>query len=110
MIDKLIRYSFCCFLSLFLLNGGSSLLAQAPAPAKAADFKHLFTPPLAYVAGYVKVAPEIDGDVYGDKVWEKAPWTESFSDIEGTLKPKPRHNTKVKMLWDSNYLYIAAEM
>ncbi|WP_207532394.1 carbohydrate-binding family 9-like protein [Desertivirga arenae] len=110
MTHKLIKYSFCCVLSLFLFGGGSAALAQAPAPAKAADFKHLFTPPLAYVAGYAKVAPEIDGDVYGDKVWERALWTESFSDIEGDLKPKPRHNTRAKMLWDKNCLYIAAEM
>lgn len=97
-------------MSLFLFGVGRSAQAQAPAPAKAADFKHLFTPPLSYVAGYARVAPQIDGEVYGDKVWEKVSWTENFSDIEGDLKPKPRHSTRAKMLWDNNYLYIAAEL
>ena len=39
-----------------------------------------------------------------------APWTNSFVDIEGDLKPKPYHDTKAKMLWDENYFYFAALM
>lgn len=31
-------------------------------------------------------------------------------DIEGDVKPLPRFQTRVKMLWDNAYLYIAAEM
>ena len=31
-------------------------------------------------------------------------------DIEGDLKPQPRFRTQVKMLWDDEHFYIAAEM
>ena len=31
-------------------------------------------------------------------------------DIEGDAKPKPRCATRMKMLWDDQYLYIAAEL
>jgi hypothetical protein len=33
-----------------------------------------------------------------------------FVDIEGAKKPTPRFRTRVKMLWDDHYLYIAAEL
>ena len=39
-----------------------------------------------------------------------APWTADFVDIQGGAKPKPRFRTRAKMLWDDDYLYIAAEL
>ncbi|MBN1998223.1 carbohydrate-binding family 9-like protein, partial [candidate division KSB1 bacterium] len=42
--------------------------------------------------------------------WQHAEWTHDFVDIEGSLKPKPRFRTRVKMLWDDLYIYIFAEM
>ena len=52
----------------------------------------------------------IDGKL-DDKDWKKAPWTDDFVDIEGPdKKPNPRFKTHAKMLWDDNYLYIAAEL
>ncbi len=51
----------------------------------------------------------IDGLLLEDE-WTNANWTSGFSDIEGNLNEKPLHNTRVKMLWDENYLYIAAEI
>lgn len=51
----------------------------------------------------------IDGNI--DKaVWQAAVWTDDFVDIEGDLKPLPRHRTRVKMLWDDECFYVAAEM
>lgn len=52
---------------------------------------------------------EVDGDIY-DAEWEIAEWTHPFVDIEGERKPLPPLDTKVKMLWDGRYLYIAAEL
>lgn len=49
----------------------------------------------------------IDG-LINEKDWHNAAWTDAFIDIEGNSKPKPRFETKAKMLWDDNYLYIAA--
>lgn len=42
--------------------------------------------------------------------WEKAGYTELFVDIEGSRKPSPRFDTRAKMLWDDEYLYIGAEL
>lgn len=51
----------------------------------------------------------IDGRLQ-ERAWKKAPWTESFVDIEGDKKPLPLQETRVKMLWDDQYLYIAAQI
>ncbi len=51
----------------------------------------------------------IDGNVYKD-AWLKVPWSDFFIDIEGDAIPLPYYQTRVKMLYDSVYLYIAAEM
>lgn len=71
--------------------------------------EQLFTAPLSYVTHYIDEAPDIDGDI-NERSWEKARWTTEFTDIEGTEKPKPYLDTRVKILWDKNYLYIAAEL
>ncbi|TKJ37916.1 carbohydrate-binding family 9-like protein [candidate division LCP-89 bacterium B3_LCP] len=51
----------------------------------------------------------VDG-MLNDTTWIAAAWTEDFVDIEGSLKPKPKLKTRAKMLWDQDYLFIAAEM
>jgi len=51
----------------------------------------------------------IDGNP-DEEAWQSAEWTKDFVDIEGDLKPEPLHRTRVKMLWDDHYLYIAAEL
>lgn len=51
----------------------------------------------------------VDGDIYSPQ-WEKAEWTKLFVDIEGDKKPNPRYDTRVKMMWDDTYFYIAAEL
>ncbi len=51
----------------------------------------------------------VDGDI-NDAAWQKALWSNAFVDIEGEQKPLPLWDTKVKMLWDDNYLYVAAEL
>ena len=51
----------------------------------------------------------IDGKL-DDPAWQTAHWTTDFVDIEGPLKPAPRFRTRAKILWDDQYLYIAAEL
>lgn len=53
---------------------------------------------------------EIDGNIDTPE-WAAAPWSDYFIDIEGDARSiKPRYNTRMKMLWDAEYLYIAAEL
>jgi len=65
--------------------------------------------PRNYVCYQTPEAIVIDGKI-NDKIWEKAPWTEFFRDIEGDKKPEPLLKTRAKMLWDKDYLYFAAEL
>src|SRR5437867_1688147 len=68
-----------------------------------------FTPPKGYVCYRASGPIAIDGKL-DDPAWKDAPWTDDFVDIEGDAKPKPRFRTRAKMLWDDQYLYIAAEL
>jgi Carbohydrate family 9 binding domain-like len=52
---------------------------------------------------------QIDGKP-DEAEWQRAPWSDEFVDIEGASKPAPRFRTRMKMLWDDRYLYIAAEL
>ena len=66
-------------------------------------------PPLSYPCRFTRTPPIIDGHL-NDPVWRRAPWTTDFVDIQGPGMPVPRFRTRVKMLWDRQYLYIAAEL
>jgi len=84
-----------------------TLNSKAQSPFK--NFGSLFTTPKNYIINYTKQPPVIDGDI-NDACWQQAQWTDDFVDIEGDLKPKPRLQTNVKMLWDDSCLYIAAQI
>ena len=62
-----------------------------------------------YNCNYTIEEIEIDG-VINDNAWKNANWTEEFVDITGNDSLKPFQRTKVKMLWDDNYMYLAAFM
>ena len=64
------------------------------------------SPGNTYAAGALQ-AINVDGKL-DDNVWQSAPWTDDFVDIEGDVKPAPRFRTRAKMLWDDQYFYIAA--
>lgn len=49
----------------------------------------------------------IDG-IANETSWGLSYFTDNFIDIEGIKTPK--YKTKVKMLWDANYLYVFAEL
>jgi hypothetical protein len=65
--------------------------------------------PREYACRHASIAPQIDGKL-DDSAWRSAPWTTPFIDIEGTQRPKPRFRTRAKMLWDVQFLYVAAEL
>jgi hypothetical protein len=88
-----------------LMSVGSLMLPVAGV----AQAKTELPQPLSYECHYTKKPPVIDGRL-DDAAWSKAAWTTDFVDIEGAAKPAPRFRTRVKMLWDDKFLYIAAEM
>lgn len=58
-----------------------------------------------YVCYMKSDAISLDG-LLDETAWEKVPWSKEFVDIEGEQNPQPTFETKMKMLWDENYLYI----
>jgi hypothetical protein len=53
---------------------------------------------------------QIDGDL-NKSVWQKAPWSEPFGDIQGSDAPSsslPPAETRFKALYDDTHLYIGA--
>ncbi len=93
-------------LSIFIPAVG---LFIALAPSRAIDAPKVTAPPRGYVALKAPKPPTIDGSL-DDEAWSAAPWSDDFADIEGDAKPKPRHRTRMKMVWDDNALYIAAQL
>jgi hypothetical protein len=65
--------------------------------------------PLRYTCLRAVSPVHIDG-VLDDSAWNAVPWTPMFVDIEGSAKPRPRFQTRAKMLWDEQFLYVAAEL
>lgn len=70
--------------------------------------------PRQYIARRGTVA-NIDGDIF-KPIWSRAPWSEPFVEIRGLQDapagtgPTQAQSTRMKMLWDDEYLYVAAIM
>ena len=60
-----------------------------------------------YKARMAKRPIKVDGKL-NEHDWKQAVLISDFEDIEGASKPKPAFSTTVKMMWDSQYLYIGA--
>jgi hypothetical protein len=84
-------------------------LAPTAGPQPAAQPALNYVHPKGYVCYRAATPLKIDGKL-DDAAWQDAPWTDDFVDIEGDKKPRPRYRTRVKMLWDDEYFYVAAEM
>lgn len=65
--------------------------------------------PAGYTCHHTTGPLTIDGKL-DEADWRRAPWTDDFQDIQGPAKPAPRFKTRAKMLWDDDYLYVAAEL
>ena len=89
-----------------------SLLSCAQPPL-AVENTSLRFPPKPQPKGYVcyrTTFPVSPDGVLDEPAWAAAPWTDYFTDIEGSVKPAPKLKTRAKMLWDDSNLYIAAEL
>ena len=91
-----------------LALGCLALGGLAPAPDQSTS-RAVPPHPRGYVASRASAAPAIDGRL-DDPAWQRAAWTDLFVDIEGDARPKPRFDTRVKMLWDDAFFYIGADL
>ena len=65
--------------------------------------------PRSYDARRAVSPPAIDGAL-DDAAWQVAPWTEPFIDIRGEDWPAPQWDTRAKIVWDDESLYVAAQL
>ena len=85
------------------------MLASPSAQRPAADFEALPFAPRRYVAYRAPSALTLDGKL-NEPAWTAAAWSELFVDIEGDSRPQPGFRTRMKMLWDDEFFYVAADM
>ncbi len=81
-----------------------SILTAGTFPVPALPFE-----PLSYFCRHLEAEISIDGQ-FTEAAWSSAPWSASFTDIEGSLKPAPHLDTRMKMLWNQTGLFIAARL
>jgi hypothetical protein len=93
----------------FLLALGTILPAYLHAQTNFPAFDHLFLEERHYIIHKTKSEIVIDG-LDHEKSWQTTQWTDYFLDIEGPGKPRPAFQTRMKMLWDDQYIYFLAEM
>ncbi len=91
-----------------LLPSMALIVAGCAAPAPTAP-ETMGAEPEHYLCRTANGLITIDGRL-DDPAWAQAEWTEAFVDIEGHSMPKPRFETRAKMLWDDDYLYVAAKL
>lgn len=110
-------FIFCCGL-LQARNLSSDRLQKVYKDSMPVDIPvGLLKTPKTYNAPMASAPIVIDGDL-SDLGWQKVPWSECFSDIAGNSVLKNVRidgqaqilPTRIKMCWDGEYLYIAAQL
>lgn len=86
-------------------------VSAAASPGQRGEWRDQMMPitPRGYLSRFTASPIHIDGKLE-EIAWATAPWTDEFVDIQGPSKPAPRFRTRAKLLWDEDYLYVAAEL
>lgn len=98
--------------SRLLKFSGCALLAATTACSSGPDYPEYDLAgdiPRHYQAHFVSDGPVIDGDL-SDLAWRKASWTANFIQLGGATDSRPRLQSRAKMLWDREYLYVGVWM
>ena len=85
----------------------SSFALSSQAQGLFEKHQRVLTLPEGYVCYRTTETMKIDGKLK-ENAWNLAQPTKSFVDISGEGFAKPIYDTKAKMLWDDNYLYVSA--
>jgi Carbohydrate family 9 binding domain-like len=84
------------------------LFVEVQSPRRTApDFEALPFAPRQMVCYRAPSPPAIDGKL-NDAAWQASSWSDPFVDIDGVRTPHLA--TRVKMLWDDEFYYMAAEL
>lgn len=83
--------------------------SQVPSGQKTFPVPQIPFAPKNYVCYRASAEINVDGKL-DETLWRDAAWTDYFVDIQGDSLPAPIYRTRVKMLWDSTYLYVGAEL
>lgn len=94
-----------------LLTGLCALLSTAAMAQQSPTVRYAnrLTPVQQYVCQRTPSPLHIDGRL-DEAAWQQAADITHFVDISGGNHPAPRYHTTAKMLWDDDYLYVAAVM
>lgn len=65
--------------------------------------------PRQYVVYKASGPITIDGGI-DEKAWQDAKWTDAFEDAQSPYCPLPWKMTRAKILYDNEYLYVAAQL
>ena len=88
-----------------VMLGGCASTRHSPPPLPLAESGT----PKTYACVRASTPITIDG-VLDEAEWDAASWSEAFVDIEGAKRPVPRFETRMKMMWDDEFLYVAAKL
>ncbi|MFT5818924.1 MAG: uncharacterized lipoprotein YddW (UPF0748 family) [Crocinitomix sp.] len=94
------------FLTLLFLCGLNIAFAISSDTIKLDVSQHIVSAK-HYIIYKTNTACTIDGQA-NEKAWEEVPFSDSFMDIEGVKKPK--FDTRFKMMWSGEYLYVFAQL
>ena len=94
-----------------LLTGLCALLGTAAMAQQSPTVRYAnrLSPVQQYVCQRTPLPLHIDGRL-DEAAWQQAADITHFVDISGGNHPAPRYHTTAKMLWDDDYLYVAAVM
>jgi hypothetical protein len=106
---KTLKYFFLLPIVLGLMSCNQNKPASSNVEALGEDLQRVMIEPLHYVCYQAPDSIVVDGKL-DDAAWATTAWSTDFVDIEGEYKPKPTYQTRVKMLYDAHYLYVAAEL
>lgn len=100
-----------CFAIFLCLSFSNPLLAQAALDGPDTHFPvpQINFAPRHYIC-YRSGSPLVIDGKLTESAWQKTDWSETFVDIRGDTFPKPWFQTRMKMLWDTTFLYIAANL